>query len=199
MNSYDVIFFGLWTEICAGVVFASSFMLKTPEATADEVAMRFGQNIAMFRSALFQRAEAWCGAVLLVVGFALQLTGTYWSAVEPSGLGLLNSVPRLLGGGSLVGCIVGVILFAARRDAQDRFLEHVFADLKPEERDSAVPPNSAFRMAYLWGVKARSNETEDELASRLTERKREFVKRYSERARIHGMRTPAEMIRRGRR
>jgi hypothetical protein len=93
---YDLILVGLFVDVAGGVVLASSFMLKSPVEAADEVATRSGQNIPLFRSAIFQRAEAWYGATLLSTGFGLQLMGTYQSAGAANGSGLLHSWPRLM-------------------------------------------------------------------------------------------------------
>jgi hypothetical protein len=85
----------LFPDVAAGFIGASSFMLKTPDIAADEAAMRYVQNIALFRSSIFQRAEAWCGDILFATGSILQLIGSYQNASDPIGPRLLNSVPRL--------------------------------------------------------------------------------------------------------
>jgi hypothetical protein len=86
-----------------------------------------------------------------------------------------------------------MLLLVFRMDAQERFLEHVFADLKPEARDAPVPPDSALRTARIWGIKPLRDETTEELAQRLTEFKKGFVSRYPDQARMHGSKTVPQM------
>jgi hypothetical protein len=193
LKPYDLIFVGLFIDVAGAFVLASSFMMKTPVDAADEAATRFGQNIALFRSAIFQRAEAWCGAMLLGFGFALQLIGNYQNASATAGLGVLNTWQRVGGAGIVLWAIAWLLLMAFRLDAQERFLEHVFASLPPEQMNAAVPPGSAFRMARLWGVRPMPNEGAEELAVRLTEFRQQFVLRYPELARIHGVCTAESM------
>jgi hypothetical protein len=193
LQPYDLIIIGLFSDVAGAFVLASSFMMKTPVDAADEAATRSGQNIALFRSTIFQRAEAWCGATLLGLGFALQVIGNYRNASVPAGLGVLNTWQRVGGTGVVVWLGARLWLMAWRFDAQERFLEHVFASLPPEQMDATVPPSSAFRMARLWGVRPLPNETADELAVRLTACRQQFVLRYSELAQIHGISTAASM------
>jgi hypothetical protein len=191
---YDWIIGGLFVDIAGAVVLASSFMLKTPAQAADEAATRFGQNIALFRSALYQRNEAWCGATLLAGGFIFQMIGNYQNALNTMGVGVLHSWPRVIVAGILSWVLAYLLLVAFRLDARERFLEHVFASVSAEDRDKAVPADSAFRMARLWDVRVQRDETATELAVRLTELRKSFVPLYVSLARLHGTRSPAQII-----
>ncbi len=142
-NPYDLAFIGLSIDMAGGVVLALSFMLKTPVDAADEAATRSGQDMALFWSAIFQRSEAWCGALLLAVGFLLELAGNFENAAGPSELGILHSRSRVVVVCLAVWSLSWLVLCGFRADAQDRFLEHVFASLAPEQRDACVPPESA--------------------------------------------------------
>jgi len=73
MDAKDVGLVGLAVDIPGAILLARGFMMKRVLDIYDETGTRFGRNLAMVKSVMLQRAEAWAGAALLLVGFSLQI------------------------------------------------------------------------------------------------------------------------------
>jgi signal transduction histidine kinase len=73
MDGRDVALVGLSVDISGAILLARGFMMKGVLDIYDETGTRLGRNLAMVKSAMLQRVEAWAGAGLLFVGFALQI------------------------------------------------------------------------------------------------------------------------------
>jgi hypothetical protein len=73
MDAKDVALVGLSVDISGAILLARGFMMKGVLDIYDETGTRLGRNLAMVKSAMLQRAEAWAGASLLFVGFSLQI------------------------------------------------------------------------------------------------------------------------------
>ncbi len=86
MDARDVALVGLSLDISGAVLLARGFMMKGVLDIYDETGTRLGRNLAMVKSAMLQRSEAWAGAALLIAGFALQIL----AALE------VRSGPRLI-------------------------------------------------------------------------------------------------------
>jgi hypothetical protein len=193
LNASDLTLIGLLVDVAGACVFASSIMSRTPAIAADESTNRSGGNNAVFRSAIFQRSEAWCGLTLLVFGFFLQVVGSYQNAATQSGVGVLNSAPMV--GVVAVGVwfICYLLWLVFHLDAQERFLEHIFAGTSEEVWNQPVSAESAPRTARMWGVRRLPDETAEQLAERLTRVKLELGPRMADRADLHGTKTVAQM------
>jgi len=88
MDAKDVALVGLSVDISGAILLARGFMMKRVLDIYDETGTRLGRNLAMVKSVMLQRAEAWAGAALLLVGFSLQIV----AALE------VSSGPRLIVG-----------------------------------------------------------------------------------------------------
>lgn len=96
---------GLALDISGAIVLAKGFIAKSLWYAFYESRTMMGGNVFILKSALFQRAEAIAGAMLLVAGFILQIIGSH--ATEPArvfdgvrgwcGLGLAALLMSLIG------------------------------------------------------------------------------------------------------
>jgi hypothetical protein len=95
MHPIDIVFVGLAFDVAGAVILAKGFIVKTWDEARLESLSLYGANSHYIRGALLQRAEAITGALLLVVGYFLQMGANLTGAVEASTLGWANSVARL--------------------------------------------------------------------------------------------------------
>lgn len=180
MHPYDLIFGGLALDLVGAVVLAKGFMFKNPQAAHYESLSIVGSNPFVLRSSLLQRGEACVGAVLLVVGFLLQIWGNLHGGIAASEPGWINSLSRMLliSMGAVAVATISVCLVTY--NAKAKFHRILFRDVSDDVKLKPTPSDSTWydRMSLLLELKRHRGETDAELLTRIQTRWSELVKQY---------------------
>ena len=186
MNPYDVIFVGLSFDIAGGFALASGFMLKRPTDTFRESRNYYGYNLFLIKSSMLQRAEAWAGALLLALGFVLQMYGYFHGGVTAKDFGIINSEVRLLELLLVVGLLSTLWVLGWRHVAKRkfrRFQAQLYDPAMPPISPRPEDPDHLDSMASLMGASRLDAESEEAFAKRLTAIRAESYQRKTERSR----------------
>ena len=172
MHATDVTLAGLALDISGAVLLARGFMMKAlPEMFYESRTFSDG-NVYLLRSGLLQRSEAWGGAILLMVGFLLQILGSL--RLFP------DSAPRMIVGwpGLLGLLVIAAVVFVsgkyiAARIGSRQFYEYKLRNFTPGDPCAAATLEDKevlLRFSVLYDLPIRANESPVAYAARLTER-----------------------------
>jgi len=172
MHATDVTLSGLALDISGAVLLARGFMMKAlPEMFYESRTFSDG-NIHLLRSGLFQRSEAWGGAILLMLGFMLQILGSL--RLFP------HSAPRMIVGwpGFIGLLVVAAVVFAlgkyiAGRISSRQFDEYKLRNYAPGDAYASATTKDKEglrRASVLYDLPIRANESPKAYADRLTKR-----------------------------
>jgi hypothetical protein len=172
MHTTDVTLAGLALDISGAVLLARGFMMKALPEMFYESRTFFDGNVYLLRSGLLQRSEAWGGAVLLMLGFVLQILGSL--RLFP------DSAPRIIvGWPGLIGLLaVAAVVFASGKYIAGRVGSRQFYEYKLRNYASGDPYAAAtvkdkeelLRASVLYDLPIRVNESSVAYATRLTKR-----------------------------
>lgn len=169
MDAKDITLIGLAGDIAGAALLAHGFMVKGVLDIYDETGTRLGRNLAMVKSVMLQRSEAWGGAVLLLGGFALQILAALEVSAGPRrfvGWGWFVALLAFSAALLVVGSATCVWL------GKRRFYEWA---LRNYEGKPSLPPKNAheeqelYHYGRLYDVVRRKDEDVDVFLTRLNE------------------------------
>lgn len=141
---------GLLLDIAGAVALAMSFMTKKEKEALQEAGTYAGQNPFLFLSLAKQKADAWVGAALLIMGFLAQFVANVIDD-EPDWLSLC----RALAAGAMLATLGGVLLrYGVRPYFVGRAVEAALvSSWRDYQREDyyAEKPGEAERH-WWWGV-----------------------------------------------
>ena len=180
MHPYDLIFSGLAFDVVGAVVLAKGFMLKDPQDAYYEGLPVFGGNNLLLKSALLQRGEARVGGGLLIVGFLLQMWGNLHGGIAATQPGWINSTGRMVLAVA-ASVVLGVLLVkATAHRAKAQFYRIFFRNYSGQTKLHPTEGDATWfdRTGRFLDVKRRRGESNEQLLSRLEQRRIELGRRY---------------------
>jgi hypothetical protein len=169
VHSKDVALLGLAVDIAGAVLLARGFMMKSIMDIYDETRTRLGGSLSLVKSAMIQRAEAWGGAGLLMLGFFLQiLAALEVGAGEPLFAGWFGLLVLL----TLAGALFGAFYWLCDRTGRHRFYDWALRNY--DSKPFTMPEGSnreeeIFQYGRLYDVKPKSGESAAAFLVRLNE------------------------------
>lgn len=178
MHSRDVALVGLAVDIAGAILLARSFMVKGVIDIYDETATRVGRNLALVKSTMIQRSEAWGGAALLFIGFALQIIAALEVGAGAAAFSGWWGLVVLLG---IAGAVFAGTFHACARLGRQSF--HRWALRNYDGHAFAAPgtPQEEQELLHhgrLYDLEPRKDEPLDTFAARLSQTVAILGKRY---------------------
>jgi hypothetical protein len=171
MHPTDVALLGLALDIGGAILLARGFVMKHLEEAYYESRTFLDGNVFLLKSALLQRAEAWGGAILLVVGFLLQIFGSLHSTPA----GAPRRIVGLPGLVELVAVAAGSFVIGwwlSGRIGSRQFYEYKLRNYTPGQpfaSTTVADKEELLRAGVLYDVRPRHGEAAAAFATRLTE------------------------------